>query len=398
LPRPWQRKAGGPPRAGALLAALLASALLAGCTSGPVAKLDRNSIAPLMYEGRITTFEDALALVEDEDLLAVNDAMRAFVSEYTDGIHNQRSRLLALHTAVKSPGGLDLEYDPFADGSAADAFARGTANCLSYANLFVALAREAGLDARYQWMEIRPEWQRLGDRVAVRLHVNVTVKTRDGDEYMIDIDPLRRNEVAGSRVLSDRDAKALYYSNVAMQSFAEGRLEEGWMQTVRALELSPDQSHLWVNLGAIYRQAEQYAEAEQAYFRALAVDRADRSAMNNLVVLYGFTGRHDEEAYWEDRMRRYRDRNPYYHSNLGDVAGEQGNWDLAFEHYTRAVELHPDDSELIYALGVIEHQRGNYDEATALIEQAIDKANFAVDEQNYRIHLRAIEKDRAASL
>ncbi len=78
LPRRLPRKL---PRACALLAALFASALLAGCASGPVAQLDRNSIAPLVYEGQITTFEDAQALVQDEDLLAVSDEMRAFVAE-----------------------------------------------------------------------------------------------------------------------------------------------------------------------------------------------------------------------------------------------------------------------------------------------------------------------------
>ena len=385
-------------RAVARCAAALVALLLGACGALPQQKLDLAEIAPLVLDGQVITVADARAEVSDRDLLTLNDEMRAFVRRYTDGVHNERARLLALHTAVKSPGALALQYDPFADGSAQEAFARGTANCLSYANLFVALAREAGLDASYQWMDIRPEWHRVGDRVAVRLHVNVLVKTRTGDDFMIDIDPLSRSEVAGSRLISDREAQALYYGNVAMQALAEGDVADAWMQTLHALEIAPDLSHLWVNLGAIYRYAEQYAEAEQAYFRALAVDATDRSAMNNLVVLYAMTGRADEESYWLDRLRRYRERNPYYHANLGDVAGASGDWEAAYEHYARAVELHPKDSELIYALGVIEHRRGNYDAATRLIEKAIEHANFSVDQQNYRIQLRAIREQRAASL
>lgn len=379
-------------------AAATAVVLLSACGALPEGKFDAATIVPLVYDDQVVTVEDARAHKADTDLLAVTPTMREFVEQYTAGLHSQRSRLLSLHTAVKSTGGLDMEYDPFVDGSAQDAFHRGTANCLSYANLFVALAREAGLDARYQWIDIRPEWQRVGDRVAVRLHVNVLVKTRHGEDFMIDIDPLRRHEVAGSRILSDREAAALYYGNLAMQSLSEEDVGRAWMQTVQGLEIAPELSHLWVNLGAIYRYAEQYVAAEQAYFRALSIDRTDRSAMNNLVVLYEMTGREEEEAYWLDRLHRYRLNNPYYHANLGDIAGAEGDWDAAFDHYSKAVKLHPNDSELIYGLGLIEHRRGNYDAATGWIEKAIEEANFTVDERNYRIQLRELRKQRAASL
>ena len=379
-------------------AAVAMALLLSACGALPEAKFDAATVAPLVYNDRVVTVEDARAQKAYKDLLAVSPTMHDFVEQYTEGLHNQRSRLLSLHSAVKSSGGLDMEYDPFADGSAEDAFRRGTANCLSYANLFVALAREAGLDASYQWIDIRPEWQRVGDRVAVRLHVNVLVKTRHGEDFMIDIDPLRRHEVAGSRILSDREAEALYYGNLAMQSLSEDDVDQAWMQTIQGLEIAPDLSHLWVNLGAIYRYAEQYSAAEQAYFRALSADRTDRSAMNNLVVLYEITGREEEEAYWLDRLHRYRLNNPYYHANLGDIAGEEGDWEAAYAHYVKAVKLHPNDSELIYALGLIEHRRGNYEAATSWIEKAIEEANFAVDERNYRIQLRELREQRAASL
>ena len=85
-----------------------------------------------------------------------------------------------------------MRYDMSADGTAAEAFASGRANCLSYAHLFVALARYAGLDANYQSLTLRPEWSRHGDRVALRQHVNVRVDLRGGEQYMVDIDPVSR--------------------------------------------------------------------------------------------------------------------------------------------------------------------------------------------------------------
>jgi Flp pilus assembly protein TadD len=386
-----------PSAAACILVASLAT-LLSACGTSPPIDFSASELPPLQFEGRIIGSDD-VDRIEAIDLLAVNDDMRAFVEDVTGDKYDPRSRLLALHAAVKSPATLDLRYDPFADGSAEEVFARGTANCLSYANLFVALAREAGLDARYQWMDVRPEWHRVGGRVALRLHVNVLVRNRrNNEEFMIDIDPLQRHQIAGSNILTDREAEALYYGNQAMQLLSEERADEAWIRAARALELAPDMSHLWVNLGAIYRNEQQYDAAEKAYFRALSTNATDRSAMNNLAVLYGFTDREEEAAYWLDRMHRYRLRNPYYHANLGDIAGRKGDWEDAFEHYAKAVKLQPQDSELIYALGLIEHRRGNADEATRLIEKAIDESVFAVDQQNYRIQLKAIREERAAAL
>jgi tetratricopeptide (TPR) repeat protein len=244
--------------------------------------------------------------------------MRDFVALYTDGVGNKRQRLTMLHRAITGWGALGVQYDPQAGGGAREVFYRGSANCLSYAHLFVALAREAGLDASYQWLEMRPEWTREGERILVRRHVNVSVALPGGQRYMVDIDPQPTRDIAGTREISDRQARALYHSNVAMQAFAEDDIATAWLQSVRALQLGPGMPDLWTNLGAVYRAAGEHREAEASYLYALELDPWDRSAMNNLVVLYGMEGREADRSYWADRVAAYRDDNPYYHAWRGD--------------------------------------------------------------------------------
>ena len=256
--------------------ALALVGLLCACAAAP--RLATRDIPPLQLDEQVIHPYEVQHLVYSPDLLALDDEMRDFVARYTGGINNKRLRLMALHRAVKGSGTLDLRYDPFAEGTAEQTYYRGTANCLSYANLFVAMAREAGLDARYQWLEVRPQWSRLGERVAVRLHVNVQVKLRNGEEYMADIDPLQSRDITGSRVISDDEALALFHSNIAMDALADKDLATAWLQAVRAVQLSPDTAHLWVNLGAVYRHAGQHREAEGAYLQALQLDRGERSA------------------------------------------------------------------------------------------------------------------------
>jgi tetratricopeptide (TPR) repeat protein len=378
----------------AILAAILA--LLAGCATPVEWTFERAGVPPLHVAGRTYTVSEALA-VPSPDVLAVNDEMRDFVEKFAAPSHSERGKLQSLHWAVRDREGLDLRYDAFADGDAATTFERGTANCLSYAHLFVALAREAGLDARYQWMEVRPEWHRIGERVAVRLHVNVQVKTpHDGNEYMLDIDPLRRSEVAGARLMSDAEGLALHHNNLAMVALADDRPAEAWMELLRGIRVAPFLSQLWVNLGAIYRYQGQLDDAESAYLKALAIDARDQSAINNLAVLYEQQGRFDEQTLWLDRLKRYRERNPYYHASLGDAAMEAGDWETAYAHYRKARRLQPNDGHLIYSLGLAERRRGNLRAAEKLLAQAVDKAAFPREREHYQVQLRNVREEQSA--
>ncbi len=367
---------------------------LAGCASDPIDTRTVDSLAPLRLDDRTLTVAEAQGRVPRPDLLSLDQPMREFVARYTGGLGNSRLVLMSLHDAVRGVGALHLAYDPFADGTATDVFHRGTANCLSYANLFIALAREAGLEANYQWLEVRPQWSKVSERVQVGLHVNVVVRLRDGKRYMVDIDPLPSSDIAGSQDLTDSDAEALYYNNIAMDALGRDDLEQAWLYLVRALQLSPAMSHLWVNLGAIYRYSGQHEEAERSYLQALALDFTEYSAMTNLAVLYGLQGRQEEREYWLAKVDRHRQSNPYYHSWQGDAAAAEGDWQAALGHYNRAVELLPHDSRLLFSRGLIYYRLNRLDDAVVDIRQAIDSANLYSDIQLYQLQLEEVRKAR----
>lgn len=372
------------------LAVLLICAALVGCSTQSIGSYRQvYTLAPLQLPDRLVTLEQASA-VPTPELLTIDDDMRAFVARYVGDISYPRQRLEMLHSAISGSATLGVDYQQFAGGTAADVFHRGTANCLSYASLFVAMAREAGLDAQYQWLEVRPQWTRQGERVMVRLHVNVAVKMRGKAQFMVDIDPLESRDIASSQLIRDRDAQALHHSNIAMEALAINDLETAWLNAVRALQLSPDIAHLWVNLGAIYRMADQHRDAEGAYLQALRLDSWDRSAMNNLAVLYGIEGRTEEQSHWAGKVNRYRESNPYYHAWLGDKAGETDDWRQAAQYYEKAVSMRPDDSSLLYALGVIHTKLGEVALATEYLEKAIDSAVLYSDKKTYQQQLNML--------
>jgi Flp pilus assembly protein TadD len=381
----------------AMAVSTLAAALLA-CSTLPDSSRSVSELAPLQLEGHSVTVAEVAARAPTPDLLALDQDMRDFVALYTGGVRNRRQRLTMLHQAVTGAATLDLQYDPVAEGTAQEVFHRGSANCLSYANLFVALAREAGLDAGYQWLDVRPQWTRLGERIMVRLHVNVMVKVSSREHYMVDIDPLPSRDIAGSQAISDSEAQALYHSNIAMEALAAEQLELAWLNGVRALQLSPATAHLWVNLGAIYRFAGQHREAESSYLYALQLDPWGRSAMNNLVVLYGIEGRAQDRDYWAVQVARYRDQNPYYHAWLGDQAVESQDWQAALQYYEEALALLPDDSRLLYAAGITHYQLDELTAASNYIKRAIKTATLRSDIENYQLQLEAVQRKQLAGI
>jgi Flp pilus assembly protein TadD len=386
------------PRSGPLFVVLALLLGLGACSSSPISPRAVDDLVPLKTRSGEVTTDQAGVLAPTPDLLSVDEEMRAFVERYTAGIASDRQRLRVLHRALVGAGTHDLHYDPFADGTAQEAFHSGAANCLSYANLFIALAREADLDASYQWLEVRPKWSRLGDRVAVRLHVNTRVDLLHEAQYMVDLDPVPSRDIAGTRKLSDRDGQALYHNNLAMDALSREELEMAWAHAIQALRLSPRMPHLWVNVGAVYRVAGQHREAEKSYLHALKLDPGDRSAMNNLAVLYGLEGREEERAHWLEQVGHHRRRNPYYHAWLGDQAGKLGNWQEALRHYDKAVRLLPEDSHLLYAKGLIHYELRELEKASQYIQQAIEKATLRSDRKTYENQLEAVKRDSLARI
>ncbi|MCX2975310.1 tetratricopeptide repeat protein [Halieaceae bacterium IMCC8485] len=382
---------------GRRLAYSLLFLLLTACGSFSPSTQLLSELPPLQYQGESLELEQVKLRAPTPDLLALDEEMLDFVHRYTAGINSRRQRLHTLHRAVGGSATLGLEYDPFAGGTALEAFHSQSANCLSYANLFIALAREVGLDARYQWVDVRPSWTRMGERVAVRLHVNASVQVSARDRYMVDLDPLPAREITGSQEIRDEDAQALYHSNIAMDALSQEELDIAWVHAMRALQLSPQMSHLWVNLGVVYRRADQHQAAEAAYLHALEVDSFDRSAMNNLMVLYDLLGREVEYLYWKSRVDSYRDINPFYHAWLGDQAGEEHDWHKARGHYEEAVSLEPEDSELLFSLGIIHRELGQPKAALRYLGKAMSKATLFKEHEIYRAEYDRINRSLAAA-
>ncbi len=380
-----------------LIAVAIALLLLSGCAQQQAVSTSLSDIDPLLTNSGALAPQIAVSAAPTPDLLGLSPEMREFADRYIKH-GGQQQRLQLLHSSLRSSGMVGVSYDPQADGTAAEAFDRGAANCLTYAHLFVSLARYVGLDARYLSLSLRPQWFRHGRRVALQQHVNVRVKLRNGAEYVVDIDPVQRARVATARVLTDAEAFALHHANLAMNALLDDQYTAAYAQAVRALQLSGDTDYLWVNLGAIYRGAEQDISAEHSYMTALKLNPRNSSAMNNLGVMYNDQGQLELAARWAERVVDYRDKNPYYHMFKGAEAELAGEPEQALEHFQRAIALKDTDAEFYYRLARLYLTMHRPQESLRYTQLAIKHSRLMGEREEYQLFLRTITDSAVADL
>ncbi len=285
--------------------------------------------------------------VADAALIEPDAGMREFVA----------GRVLAGKTSVARLArllGKLVEEDYFAQGyrpsltqNAADTFAAKAGNCLSYTNMFVALARLAGLDARFQIVDVPPRFDADLGLLLRNTHINVLVtngevRGMNRGDVTVDFNAIDTTDYP-KQVVSDAHALALYYNNLSVERWRDGHRREAFAYLRRALETDARNANLWVNLGAFYSKHGFYRHAISAHGQALKIERFNRPAMGGLAVAYEGLGQHALSTRYAQRVQSYRKRNPYYHFALAQVAFDQLSYGESVAFVERALELKRDD-------------------------------------------------------
>ena len=331
-----------------------------------------------------------------EEILALNDEMRDYVAATVGSDPQARSRLRKLVRGMIDDGLLTLEYDPSLAYSAIETFQNRQGNCLSFSILFAALAREAGLDAAFQMVDIPPSFERDGETVLLNNHINIRIKgvRRDinfAGDYVVDFNTAEYNGNYETKTVDDEYAIALYFSNLAVESMQAGETREAFRYLKKGIESDPRVAGLWVNLGVLYSRNGHYDMAERAYRQALSVDASNKSALVNLARALKKLGREKEAERYLRKVAYYRDRNPYYHSYRAQTAYKEGRLNDAMDHLAAAIRLKKDEHQFYYLRGVIHQQMGELDLASRDYRKARDTAEQARLVSGYERKLQALE-------
>jgi len=346
-----------------------------------------------------TLFGEALRPGElpQSNVLALDAEMRAFVAARTGNASHAESRMRRLLRGMADEGLLNLDYELAATRSARQTFRARSGNCLSFTILFVALAREAGLDAGFQLLDIPPVWTGGTGTVWRSNHItavvrNVRKSAHRQRSYTVDFNNTQFGGNHSARQVSDGYAIALYHSNLAAEALAQQKRRSAFAHLWQAVQSHPNVPGAWSNLGVLYARSGALRLAEACYLRALQSAPKERSAMLNLASLYERQGRGELAEYYRRRVRFHQRRNPYYHYWLAERALGEARVEDSLRAIRRAIRLQEDEHQFHSLAGVIHHRAGNPKAAQASFQKAAAHAGNEKLRRRYNLKRAALER------
>lgn len=307
--------------------------------------------------------------IESIDPLELSTEMKQFVDNQLAGRSFDEDRAWVLAYAMLDPYILDFTYDPSVTMTAKEAFRTRRGNCLTFSNMFIAMARHAGLNAWYREVEIDPEWNSIDETLLVSLHVNAATRDR-GKEYVIDVSRRRPREGERHRTISDREAEAQFYNNLGAHALVANDLPMAYAYFRKANETLPGLAFIWSNLGVVLNRNGQVEDAILAYQTALELDIRHSVSLNNLYTIYEEQGDLEAAESMAEQVEKNRRHNPYYIHYLAEVAFSERLFDEALDYANRAVRLEDSEYRFYYTLAQLQYQTGKNRRAESNLARA----------------------------
>jgi Flp pilus assembly protein TadD len=309
-------------------------------------------------------------------IMAVPPELRALVQERVNapgGGHWQRlQRLIGLMSI--SQDGLRLEYRDDATQTVEQAYLNRQVNCLTYTLVFLALAREAGLDAYPQEIEETLAWQQRKDVVYRSNHVNAAVRL-GAQRYVVDVGSSFVIGRHPARIISERRLLAQYYNNRAAQLLTLGDLPAALAHADLAIELDRAYPTTWSNTGVLRLHSGDFAGAERAYATALSLAPEHSGALFNMVSLYKRSGDLKRETQFRRRLDKVQSRDPFHQFMLALQFEQQGDYAQAIQRYRLAIRLHGGEHRFYHGLARAYAQAGNRRRASQALQRALALAS-----------------------
>ena len=331
------------------------------------------------------------------DILDVSPEMRDFLAANINRNTGQRSRLDQLVDAVVSGDRFVLAYDD-STRTAWETFAKQRGNCLSFTSMFVAMAREIGLKARYQEVEIPPDWSMSGEVFLLSRHVNALIELQPGITRVVDFNTFNYHIQNEGHSITDDRARAHYFNNIGVEHMLSGANAGAYANFSRSLENDERFAPAWVNMGILHRREGLDDYAEAAYLRALELDRYDLLAMSNLANLYDEQGDVERSERYLAEVRSHRMKNPYYRYEAANEAFGEGDYETAISHLKYAIRKRDKEDRFYYLLSLSYLMTGDRERAVKWMEKAEAVAEENKDRERYNHKLELLTRQNSISV
>lgn len=330
----------------------------------------------------------------DIDPLFLSDELKEQLDSYIGYVRDERKRVELLQDFLYDDAHLGITYSAEKTHTAMELYNARSGNCLSAMNLYVAMARHLGIEARFQRVDVQPSWDKRGGLLVLSQHINATGRFDRTIRYVADFTPEIALQQLTSKVISDTQARALYFNNLGVEALVAHDYEGAIAYFKNALFLDPENAIAWNNVGAAFNRVGDRALAQYSYRTAFELDGNSATAIANLAKFYHVQGDTRRARAYELAIERFNAINPYYYYAQGHVAYGEGDLALARKAFERALALKEEEPDFYVALGRIYFEQGDFVAARKLSREAEELV--LLNEEIYRpsnSRLRVLERE-----
>jgi Flp pilus assembly protein TadD len=189
--------------------------------------------------------------------------------------------------------------------------------------------------------------------------------------YVADFTPEIALQQLTSVVLTDVEARSLYFNNLGVEALIAGDYPGAVSYLKNSLFLNNENSIAWNNIGAAYNRLGEGDLAEYSYRTSFELDANSSTAVGNLAKFYRARGELKRAAEFELAIERFNKKNPYYHFAQGYLAYDQGDLLAAQKSFEQAIELKEEEPDFYLALRQVYFDQGDLSKASELRRKAL---------------------------
>ena len=139
----------------------------------------------------------------------------------------------------------------------------------------------------------------------------------------------------------------------------------------RAIEIKPDASETYVNVGNLYRKNGKLDEAKTSLERAINLNRTNIGAHNCLGLTWLQLGQYAMAIRLLEAANKLAPNNPEILYNLGTAYQEAGQIDSAEKKFKAALKVDPSFFEAHNNLGLLLMDQGKYEDAVGAFKKSL---------------------------
>jgi tetratricopeptide (TPR) repeat protein len=296
-----------------------------------------------------------------------------------------------------------LLYDNASTRTATETLAFGRANCLSLSILAFSMAKEVGMEAVFQDVQIPEYWTSDMNQSWLNGHINVKLRQNQitdnnigisllGRDIVVDFDPYTLKNRFPEHEINVQRVVAMFHNNKAASAFSDGNHAQAYRYYRAAIDADPKFAVTWSNLAVLYRVNGLHELAERSYHYSLSLDPTSTNTLSNLAYLYRQIGEVNKAKLLEERVLAKRNSNPYYYLMLGNEAYKRADLNEAINQYNRSLQLDRQNHEAYFGLARTYYLLENSSRASHFLEKALRTATTTQDQQRYEHKLSILNQ------